>query len=130
MKMLPPDFCVVVRDVCTDFTAVKTRAEQIHPAQYDADFSISKLQHIFLAIYNCKGSIIVWNMRQVHNYAFSLSLNHYLFCSQPNPHHVFHCMVTWFHVSLMYEGKGSTEEICYWFKANKWLPLPTKGNLS
>ena len=46
--MLPPDFRVIVWDVCTHFTAVKTWAEQIHPAQYDADFSIGKLKNIFL----------------------------------------------------------------------------------
>lgn len=57
--MLPPDFRVIVGDVCTDFTAVKTGTEQIHPVQYDADFSISKLQNIFLSnIYYKVGNII------------------------------------------------------------------------
>ena len=56
--MLPPDFRVIVGDVCTDFTAVKTGTEQIHPVQYDADFSNSKLQNIFLARYTIKFEIL------------------------------------------------------------------------
>ena len=52
--MLPPDLRVIVGDVCTDLTAVKTGTEQIHPAQYDADFSMSKLQNNFLTRYTVK----------------------------------------------------------------------------